>query len=55
MRLGQYQVLGLGIILVSLQVGTTRETVSRVLGDLRRHGAIALEREGILIQDQEAL
>ncbi|MCL4424906.1 MAG: Crp/Fnr family transcriptional regulator [Firmicutes bacterium] len=40
---------------LAYMIGTTRETVSRVLGDLRRHGAIALEREGILIQDQEAL
>lgn len=40
---------------LAYMVGTTRETVSRVLSELRRQGAISLERDGILILDAETL
>ena len=36
-------------------VGTTRETVARALGELRRAGAIATVRGGILVSDVEGL
>lgn len=36
-------------------VGATRETVTRVLGDFRRDGAIASTRSGIVITDRDKL
>lgn len=36
-------------------VGASRETVTRVLGDFRRDGAVAATRSGIVITDEEKL
>jgi CRP-like cAMP-binding protein len=36
-------------------VGTTRETVARALGELRAEGAIATQRNGIVLCDPEGL
>ncbi|OYV66755.1 MAG: hypothetical protein B7Z72_10760, partial [Gemmatimonadetes bacterium 21-71-4] len=41
--------------LIGQMVGSTRESVSRALGDLATQGVITVERRGITIQARDAL
>ena len=36
-------------------IGSTRETVTLTLGDLRKRGAIEVDRRRVVVLDQEAL